>query len=92
MSRTRSPLSEEEDLSKLYNDVLAGFASEDGRDSLTNSLGPARSNGATGEPNISSIYAYYSGDPGNANAGYFPPRPPTNGFQGHPSSTSDDQL
>jgi hypothetical protein len=42
MSRARSPLSDEQDLSKLYNDDLAGFASEgDEPDSVTRDSFPA---------------------------------------------------
>ena len=93
MSQARPYLSDEEDLSKLYNDVLAGFASEgDGTDPLTRSFGRGRSAGTPGETNINSIYDYYAADPPrNKKEDYLSTRPAPNGLQAHPSSTPSCQ-
>lgn len=89
MSQTRSHLSDEEDLSKLYNDVLAGFASEgDGTEPLTSSFGHGGSIGTPGEANISSIYEYYTADPPR---NYLSSRPASNGVQTHASGMSTCQ-
>ncbi|KAF8579928.1 hypothetical protein K439DRAFT_345786 [Ramaria rubella] len=90
MSRARSSASDEEDLSKLYNDVLAGFADEsDGGESLSSTLGPSAAFGTPGESNILSIYdAYGQGHERTMSEESAPSRPSLNGANGaHPRMT-----
>lgn len=83
MSRAEPPIQEEEDLSKLYYDVLAGFTTEgEGTESLSNSLGTGGFAGTPGESNILSIYDSYHVEPGRVvQEAYRSSRPSQNGAQ-----------